>query len=324
MNIVKSNFPENPSNMKIYRRNPFNRIHQVAFTHSVKLLFITLLTWIMVWYPGSESNAQDLDVPYASTPPNVVEKMMNVARVGAGDYVIDLGCGDGRIVIAAAKRGAFGHGVDLDPERIKEARDNAQKADVSGKVMFLREDIFETDISQASVITMYLLSTVNEDLRPRLFNELEPGTRIVSHNFGMGIWEPDEHLILGDSYMDKDKLTIDQQLEVLDHEIFLWIVPAKIEGRWSWQSRGRRFTMQVEQNFQKFHARLTSGKDTLVISNKVLKGKKLNFTASNPEEGIHYAFSGKVEGNQITGSVQIREQNDKMVRRWEAIHKGAR
>jgi SAM-dependent methyltransferase len=265
--------------------------------------------------------AQDLDVPYASTPPDVVEKMMEVARVGPGDYVIDLGCGDGRIVIAAARKGAMGHGVDLDPQRIREARENAHKANVNERVMFVQEDIFETDISQASVITMYLLSTVNEDLRPRLMKELEPGTRIVSHNFGMGVWEPDEHLILGDSYMDKDNLNIEQQLEKLDHEIFLWFVPAKIEGEWTWKTNGKKFTMQVEQSFQKFHARLTAGKDTLTISHKVLKGKKLSFTASDSEKGRHYAFSGKVEGNKIIGNVQIREQSDKMLRRWEAVKK---
>jgi SAM-dependent methyltransferase len=262
--------------------------------------------------------AQDLDVPYASTPPDVVEKMMEVARVGPGDYVIDLGCGDGRIVIAAARKGAMGHGVDLDPQRIREARENAHKANVNERVMFVQEDIFETDISQASVITMYLLSTVNEDLRPRLMKELEPGTRIVSHNFGMGVWEPDEHLILGDSYMDKDNLNIEQQLEKLDHEIFLWFVPAKIEGEWTWKTNGKKFTMQVEQSFQKFHARLTAGKDTLNISNKALKGKKLSFTASNPGDGSHYGFSGKVENSQITGTVQIREQNDHLIRKWEA------
>mgnify|MGYP001179286701 CR=1 FL=1 len=272
----------------------------------------------IVLFFTSTGVAQDLDVPYASTPSDVVEKMMEVARVGPGDYVIDLGCGDGRIVIAAARKGAFGHGVDLDPERIREARENAQKANVSEKVMFVKEDIFETDISQASVIAMYLLSTVNEDLRPRLMKELDPGTRVVSHNFGMGVWEPDEHLILGDSYMDKDNLTIEQQLEKLDHEIFLWFVPAKIEGEWKWQNNGKNFTMKVEQNFQKFHAKLTAGKDSLIISNKALKGKKLSFTASNPEDGSHYAFNGKVEINRITGTVQIRKQNNHLIRRWEA------
>lgn len=321
MNDVTSKLPDIQENMKKHTENPLIKKHKKESPGQRIFQVISLLTLMIALNPGADINAQDLDVPYASTPPDVVEKMLNVADVGSGDYVIDLGCGDGRIVIAATKRGAFGHGVDLDPERVKEARDNAQKANVSERVMFLQEDIFKTDISRASVITIYLLSTVNEDLRPRLLNELEPGTRIVSHNFGMGIWEPDEHLILGDSYMDKDELTIDQQLEVLDHEIFLWIVPAKIEGRWSWQNHGKKFTMHVEQNFQKFHARLTRGKDTLIMSNKVLKGKKLNFTASNSEDGAHYTFSGKVEGNQIIGNVQIREQNDKMIRRWEAVKK---
>jgi len=262
--------------------------------------------------------AQDLDVPYASTPPDVVEKMLEVAKVGPGDYVIDLGCGDGRIVIAAARKGAFGHGVDLDPQRIMEARENAEKANVTDKVMFLEEDIFETDISQASVITLYLLSTVNEDLRPRLMSELEPGTRIVSHNFGMGVWEPDEHLILGDSYMDKESLSLMEQLEKLDHEIYLWYVPAKIEGHWRWQANGETFDMQVEQSFQKFYATLTAGKDTLTISHKVLKGKKLSFTASNPDNGHDYAFNGRIEGNRITGTIQIRTNETSRISRWSA------
>ena len=296
------------------------RLMKTRTKGNVQQIRVHLFLFIVLLIP-SRGIAQDLDVPYASTPPDVVEKMMEVARVGPGDYVIDLGCGDGRIVIAAARKGAFGHGVDLDPQRVKEARENAEKANVTHKVMFLEEDIFETDISQASVIALYLLSTVNEDLRPRLMRELEPGTRVVSHNFGMGVWEPDEHLILGDSYMDKETLSIKEQLEKLDHEIYLWYVPAKIEGEWRWQANGVSFDIQVEQSFQKFNATLTAGKDTLTISQKALKGKKLNFTAFNPENGMHYAFSGKVKGNQIIGTVQIRKQNEKMIRRWEAVKK---
>lgn len=266
----------------------------------------------------SRGIAQDLDVPYATTPPDVVEKMLEVANVGPGDYVIDLGCGDGRIVIAAARKGAFGHGVDLDPQRVLEARENAEKANVTDKVMFLKEDIFKTDISQASVVTMYLLSTVNEQLRPRLMRELEPGTRIVSHNFGMGIWEPDEHLILGDSYMDEEHLSVKERIEKLDHEIYLWYVPAKIEGGWTWQANGKNFDMQVEQSFQKFYARLTSAGDTLNISNKKLVGEKISFTANDPENGHHYAFNGRVEGNRITGTVQIRTPDTNRISRWTA------
>jgi ribosomal protein L11 methylase PrmA len=131
------------------------------------------------------ADAQELDVPYVSTPHSVVEEMLDVANVGTDDYVIDLGCGDGRIVIAAAERGAYGHGIDLDPERIREARKNAKAAGVQDKVMFLQEDLFKTDFSRANVITMYLLSSVNLKLRPILLERLEPGTKIVSHNFDM-------------------------------------------------------------------------------------------------------------------------------------------
>ncbi len=127
----------------------------------------------------SNLQAQDLDVPYVPTPNKVVEKMLDLADVNAGDYVIDLGSGDGRIVIAAAKRGATGHGIDLDPDRISEARANAASSEVNDKVMFMEANIFNTDFSNASVITMYLLPTVNEKLRPELLEKLEPPRRFA-------------------------------------------------------------------------------------------------------------------------------------------------
>lgn len=164
-------------------------------------VFFRMTGMVMVFtlFFYSATNAQNLDVPYVSTPPGVVEKMLDVAHVGSGDYVIDLGCGDGRIVIAAAQRGAFGHGLDLDPERIREAEENARQAGVKDKVMFLQQDIFNADFSRANVITMYLLRSINLKLRPILLDSLEPGTKIVSHNFDMGDWKPDKHIRLDDS-----------------------------------------------------------------------------------------------------------------------------
>lgn len=263
---------------------------------------------------------KDLDVPYASTPPDVVEKMLEMANVGPGDYVIDLGCGDGRIVNAAARRGAFGHGVDLDPKRLEEAREKARKANVSDRVMFIKEDIFKTDIQQASVITMYLLSTVNEDLRPRLISELKPGTRIVSHQFGMGIWDPDEHIILGDSYMKGESLTLKEQIEKINHEIYYWVVPAQIEGQWKWQLNGNEYTMNVQQNFQKFQASIISGQDTLIVDDKKLVGKKISFTASRPGKKNDYAFNGEIEeGHRIKGTVQIHNPDARLIKKWEAF-----
>ena len=131
------------------------------------------------------------DVPFVPTPEKVVERMLEIAKVGPNDLVYDLGSGDGRIVIAAAKKhGARGVGIDIDPERVKEARANARSAGVSDRVEFREADLFKTDLSEATVVTLYLLSSVNLQLRPKLLSELKPGTRIVSHAFDMGDWKP--------------------------------------------------------------------------------------------------------------------------------------
>ena len=132
------------------------------------------------------------DVIFVPTREAVVEAMLKAAKVGPNDVVYDLGCGDGRIVIAAAKAGARGVGIDIDPQRIKEANDNAQKAGVAGKVEFRQEDLFQADIREASVVTLYLLPSLNVKLKPRLMEQLRPGTRIVSHDFDMGDWQPEQ------------------------------------------------------------------------------------------------------------------------------------
>jgi len=134
-----------------------------------------------------------LDVPYVPTPQMVVDAMLKLAAVTKNDVVYDLGCGDGRIVITAAKNyGARGVGIDIDPERIKEANANAQKAGVSDRVKFIEQDLFKTDFKEASVVTLYLLPDINLKLRPKLQSDLKPGTRIVSHAFDMGDWQPDK------------------------------------------------------------------------------------------------------------------------------------
>lgn len=154
-----------------------------------------------------------LDVPYVQTPDVIVDEMLRMAKVSGDDILYDLGSGDGRIPITAAKRfGTRGVGIDLDPERIKEAKENAEKQGVSDKVTFIEGDIFETDFSKATVVTMYLLPTVNMKLRPKLL-DMKPGTRIVSHNYDMGDWMPEEtkHIVVDGT----------------DHFVFSWIVPEK-------------------------------------------------------------------------------------------------
>lgn len=163
---------------------------------------------------GVEIVKQELDVPYVPTPPQVVERMLAIARANRNDVVYDLGSGDGRIVITAAQKyGARGVGYDLNPERIKEANENASKAGVSDRVKFVEGDLFEAQIGEATVVTLYLLPDINLKLRPKLFAELKPGTRVVSHNYSMGDWQP--------------LRTETVKVGTGEHSIFYWEIPAQ-------------------------------------------------------------------------------------------------
>ena len=166
-----------------------------------------------VTQPEAGTRYRQPDVIYVPTPRAVIDEMLRIAKVQADDVIYDLGCGDGRIVITAAQEyGARGIGIDIDPQRIREANENARQAGVTDRVRFLNEDLFEADISQATVVTLYLLESLNEKLRPKLLRELRPGTRIVSHDFKMGDWEPE------------------QAIEMNGHRVYFWTVPARGEA----------------------------------------------------------------------------------------------
>ena len=163
--------------------------------------FVMVATMVVASIPASavviaqEAPARRPDVIYVPTPEAVVEAMLQVANVGKDDIVYDLGCGDGRIPVTAAKKyGARGIGIDIDPQRIAEANENVKKNAVGDRVQVLNQDLFTTDISQASVVTLYLLTSLNLKLRPTLWKTLKPGTRIVSHDFDMGDWKPEQTL----------------------------------------------------------------------------------------------------------------------------------
>ena len=161
--------------------------------------------------PEIEGISPKSDVPYVPTPQNVVNRMLEVANVSEDDVIYDLGSGDGRIVITAAQKyGARGVGIDIDPERVKEARANAKEAGVTDLVEFRQGDLFEADLSDATVVTLYLLPSVNVELRPKLFNELEPGTPVVSHDFNMGEWQPE------------------RTVEVNGNTIYRWTIPEQV------------------------------------------------------------------------------------------------
>ena len=170
------------------------------------LLFLTLGVALVF---AQEKQLREPDVIFVPTPEDVVEQMLKLANVHKGDVVYDLGCGDGRTVITAAKTfGVRAVGIDINPERIKESLENARKAGVMDRVTFRNEDLFEANIKEATVVTLYLLQSLNVKLRPKLWKELKPGTRVVSHDFDMGDWKPEK------------------QIELDEHTIYLWIIPA--------------------------------------------------------------------------------------------------
>ena len=178
------------------RALPLSRVLTPAFA---TLMFTALLAWAgSALSQAQEQPSRKPDVPYVPTPQPVVDKMLDMAKVGKGDVVYDLGCGDGRIVITAAKeRGARGVGIDLNPQRINEAKANADAAGVSNQVKFMVGDLFTADFSEASVVTLYLLPDVNRALRPQLWKQLKIGTRVVSHDFDMGPeWPPERKEIV--------------------------------------------------------------------------------------------------------------------------------
>jgi tRNA A58 N-methylase Trm61 len=169
-------------------------------------LFLTLGVTLVF---AQEKQLREPDVIFVPTPEDVVEQMLKLANVHKGDVVYDLGCGDGRTVITAAKTfGVRAVGIDINPERIKESLENARKAGVMDRVTFRNEDLFEANIKEATVVTLYLLQSLNVKLRPKLWKELKPGTRVVSHDFDMGDWKPDK------------------QIELDEHTIYLWTIPA--------------------------------------------------------------------------------------------------
>lgn len=171
---------------------------------------------------GCSTPGVKLDVPYVQTPYVVVEEMLQLARVGPADMVYDLGCGDGRIVIAAAEKfGARGVGIDIDPRRISEANEAARRAGVAGRVRFAVQDLFQTDFSEASVVMLYLYPELNARLRPKFLAELKPGSRIVSHQFRIGDWKPLSAKQVTPS--DREQWTTGDR----DHWIYLWIVPPR-------------------------------------------------------------------------------------------------
>ena len=201
------------------------------------------------------------DVVYVPTPQAVVDAMLALADVTSSDVVYDLGSGDGRIPITAAvKYGVRALGVDLDPKRIAEARENAEKAGVTDRVKFEQQNLFETDIGQAQVLTLYLLQDINMRLRPRILERMKPGSRVVSHAFDMGDWAPDH-------------------FEVFDsRRVYMWTVPKKAAGRWPIEHNGRVLHVDLAQRYQELTGTATIDGRTVPVQGRV-DGERIELTA---------------------------------------------
>jgi SAM-dependent methyltransferase len=234
---------------------------------------------------------QGKDVIWVPTPLTLVQAMLDLAKVTSSDYVIDLGSGDGRIVIEAAKRGARAVGYEYNPEMVELSRKNAEKAGVTDKASFVNADLFTSDFSQATVITMYLLPQLNLKLRPKIL-DLKPGTRVVSHAFDMGEWPPDQ--------------TVEQE----GRTAYLWIVPAKVEGDWKLRTGSEAANLQLAQKFQSIEGTLTENGKQMEIGNGKLEGDHISFTAGGQ------IFSGRVNGKSIEGTVK----KSGLEQKWSASH----
>ena len=240
---------------------------------------------------ASAEESPHLDVHYVPTPTEVVEQMLDMARVGPEDVVYDLGCGDGRIVIAAVKdrNAKRGVGIDLDPRRITESEQNAGAAGVEDRVTFLQKDLFASDISEPTVITMYLLSNLNRRLIPKLFAEARPGTRVVSHDFDMGNWKPDNAVEI------KGTRT---------HAAYYWMLPANVSGAWvvaSPDGGGKDdLTVEIQQVYQQLQGTASDGNGSRALASARIEGTAVSFTTDPPV--LH--FTGKVEGDVMRGNVE--------------------
>lgn len=246
--------------------------------------------------------------PYVPTPNVVVDQMLTLANVGANDFVIDLGSGDGVIVLTAAhQRKSSGYGVDIDEELIRLSNLRAKSLGVSDRVLFEAKDIFKADVSKATVVTLYLLPEFMQRLRPKLFNELKPGTRIVSHDYPFDEWQHDDEV----SFDVPEKEFISGVPQAI---LYLWIVPARVEGSWRMQlDGGGEYKVMLKQRYQILEGTVeTQGRQAGLLESK-MKGTEINFVLVQGASRGH--FSGRVNGDRMEGTANF---GDGKTMRWSA------
>jgi SAM-dependent methyltransferase len=273
----------------------------------LKVTIVKKLVWaalaLFALGVSAQDALKDLDTPYVPTPQVVVDRMLDLAQLKAGETVIDLGSGDGRIMIeAASKYGARGFGVEIDPLLVKRSNENARRAGVADRVKFLQQDLFKTDFHEANVLTLYLLPDVNLALRPKILAELKPGARVVSHDYGMGDWRPDaeETIAAPDKKVGARK----------ESQVYLWTVPAKVEGEWIFELssgvKSRRTRLVFKQKFQIVSGSVElTGQGNVRLSGGRLRGDELRLTL--PAGAVDHGpveMVGRVSGDAIAGTLR--------------------
>jgi len=258
------------------------RFHLIRlFATTLCLLLITTVGFAQTGSGESyvpKSGQAGKDVVWVPTPQATVDTMLDMAKVTPSDYVMDLGSGDGRTVITAAKRGATAMGIEYNPEMVALAKRNAEKEGVSAKATFMEADLFKTDFSKATVVTMFLLPRINMELRPKIL-DMKPGTRVVSNSFNMEDWEPDQTTTLSPETCSGWCTA------------YLWIVPTKVNGTWKLDGGQIKF----DQEFQNISGSLTQNGKEIPFTGK-LDGDKISFNAGGTE------YTGTVSGNTISGT----------------------
>ena len=256
------------------------------------------------------------DVVYVPTPQIVVDEMLGMAKVGPKDFVIDLGSGDGRMVLTAAKKfGARGFGVDLSDELLAESNKTAQSQGIADRAVFIKQNLFETDLTPATVITTYLLPAMNEKLRPKILS-MKPGTRVVAHDYAMGDWNSDQQKTL--DVPEKKVGTAGKSF------IYMWVVPAKIAGRWQSQiqtgSQPVAWEFEFDQRYQMFDGAARAGEQRLPLRSTRLEADQISFQflAKAGDNSSRHEFNGTVKGDVIEGTLKLGEGAAQKQMPWSA------
>jgi hypothetical protein len=266
----------------------------------MKRIYALLYVAALFAMPGAaaEKELERTGGPYVPTPKVVVDEMLRMAKVGPKDLVVDLGSGDGVIVLTAVREHkARGFGVDIDPELVKQSNAEAKRLGIADRAAFYVQDVFKADLSKATVITLYLLPAMMANLRPKIFMEPKPGTRVVSHDYNFDEWQPDEQIVL--DVPEKEKVN-----GVPKATINYWIVPAKVGGRWQLQvDGGEQYDLNLRQTYQMLEGAANAQDKALKITAARMRGEEITFTLN--DGAARRRFRGSVAADAMQGTADL-------------------